>query len=407
MASPMVLSAGKRSALSGWLDVRRISKPRLSLLILVATSLVIALVLLIWLLLWISRTRAGIEGWWIAQRGLTAPSVGYQGEDLRRLVRPGSKAPSDVSDRAFAQALRARLAGAGRRPVVVYLSAVGVADDQGAFLLRPEPGSLQAFAPSGAREGLITPERLVEVFAQSSSSKKLLILDAAQVGSDRDLGVYANAFVHRVQACLAAKPSSGLVILSSCAPGQTSWSSEADRGSVFGHYVARGMAGAATGWDPGAQGLTVRGLGRYVRYHVERWARANRQAEQTPVLLGDPSVNFPLRLATASRTPPAPVDDKESERLLARLHEGWTRRDALEARNPHRHSPLLWRRYLATLLRAERRIRAGEHGEAAELLDPLPSPGKGIVDAAGGLPFGPHPSPAPLGPRPKSHPPAS
>src|SRR4051812_9490029 len=177
MASPMVLSGGRRSGLSAWLDLRRVTKPRLSLLILVATSLVIALVLLIWLLLWISRTRAGIEGWWIAQRGLTAPSVGYQGEDLRRLVRPGGKVPADVSDQAFVQALRARVAGAGRRPLVVYLSAVGVADDQGAFLLRPEPGSLQAFAPAGAREGLITPERLVELFAQSSSSKKLLILD--------------------------------------------------------------------------------------------------------------------------------------------------------------------------------------------------------------------------------------
>src|SRR3954469_3399367 len=127
MASPMVLSAGKRSGLSGWLDARRISKPRLSLLILVATSLVIALVLLIWLLLWISRTRAGIEGWWIAQRGLPAPSVGYQGEDLRRRGRAGGTGPAAGSDRAFALALQARLAGAGRRPVVVYLSAVGVA----------------------------------------------------------------------------------------------------------------------------------------------------------------------------------------------------------------------------------------------------------------------------------------
>src|SRR3954465_7292808 len=140
MASPMVLSAGKRSGLSGWLDARRISKPRLSLLILVATSMVIALVLLVWLLLWISRTRVGIEGWWIAQRGLTAPSVGYQGEDIRRLVRPGGKVPADVSDRAFAQALRARLAGAGRRPVVLYLSAVGGADDQGGFPPPPPPG---------------------------------------------------------------------------------------------------------------------------------------------------------------------------------------------------------------------------------------------------------------------------
>ena len=48
------------------------------------------------------------------------------------MMRAG-KHPRDVTDRTLEQQLRSRLVRAGRRPVVVYLSAAGVADDQGAF----------------------------------------------------------------------------------------------------------------------------------------------------------------------------------------------------------------------------------------------------------------------------------
>jgi hypothetical protein len=389
MASPLLLSGKKRTGLAGIVDFQRVSKPQLSLLILVATAFVVALVLLVWLLLWITRTTIGVEGWWIAQRGLTAPALGFQADDVRRVVGSRVRAPADVADRSFEQALRARLSRAGRRPVVVFLSAAGVADDQGAFLLRPEGGSLNAFGTETARVGLVTPDRLLEAFAASPSGKKLLILDASQVGSDRNLGVFANAFVAHLKKRLEANPVRGLLVLSAAAPGQVSWASEADRGSVFAHYVAQGLSGAASGWDPEARGLTARGLERYVRHHVSRWASAHRQAEQTPLLLGDPKLNFPLPHTNPARATATARDPKEAEKLLARLDEAWTRRDALQARQPYRHTPLQWRRYLETLLRAERLYRFGEFGEAEEYLGQLPTLEKSIADAAGGLPFSP------------------
>ena len=66
----------------------------------------------------------------------------------------------------------------------------------------------------------------------------------------------------------------------------------------------------------------------------------NRQAEQTPVLWGDPSLNFSLRVSTASRAPTPLPDPKETELLLTQLKEAWTRRDALEKQKPYRHTPL-------------------------------------------------------------------
>ncbi|MEA2631070.1 MAG: hypothetical protein QOE66_1289, partial [Chloroflexota bacterium] len=248
--------------------VRRMPKPLLSWFILVATAFVIAVVLLVWLLLWIARPRGGIEGWWIAQRGLALPVIGHQGDDLRRVSSGGSAAASkDVTYRALEQALRGRLARAGSRPVVVYLSAAGVADDQGAFLLRPEPGSLAAYSVAGARQSLFRVESLVDLFGEYPSQKKLLILDAGQVGSDRDLGIFANGFLQALKAYLETKKTKGLAILCACAPGQVSMTSELDRRSVFGYFVEQGMSGRASGWDPsGRPGLTVRALSSYVRH---------------------------------------------------------------------------------------------------------------------------------------------
>src|SRR5262249_25281086 len=155
---------------------------------------------------------------------------------------------------------------------------------------------------------------------------------------------------------LEANPVQGLAVLSSCAPGQTSWISEADGNSVFGYYVAEGLSGAAQGWDPSVRGLTVHGLARYVRDRVAHWVAANRQAVQTPVLLGDPALNFTLPRGAHPRVLIAPRDPKATEGLWARLDEAWARRAALQARHPYRHSPLHWRRYLETLLAAEKRL---------------------------------------------------
>src|SRR5262249_46637618 len=149
---------------------------------------------------------------------------------------------------------------------------------------------------------------------------------------------------------------------------QVNWTSEADRRTVFGHFVARGLSGEATGWDPSSRGLSARGLAEYVRHHVSRWVGENRRAQQIPVLLSaDDNVNFPLRPSVPPSALRAARSDPEvAEDMQKRLAEGWTRRDELETRRPFRHAPMLWRRYQETLLRAERLIRAGQDVEAGE-----------------------------------------
>src|SRR5262249_20176503 len=114
--------------------------------------------------------------------------------------------------------------------------------------------------------------------------KKLLILDVGQIGTDRDLGVFANDFTHRLKHQLDKGPEESFTVLCSCAPGQFSWSSDADRRSVFAHFVADGMSRARD-----VQELVVD-----VKKRVYKWVKTHRNAIQTPISWGSPASNFLL-----------------------------------------------------------------------------------------------------------------
>jgi hypothetical protein len=217
----------------------------------------------------------------------------------------------------------------------------------------------------------------------------LLILDAGQIGTDRNLGIFGNGFGHRLAAFMREKKPKGLWILCSCAPGQVSWTSEADGRTVFGHFVARGLSGEAAGWDPSSRGLSARGLAEYVRHQVARWVDQNRRAQQTPLLLSaDDAVNFPLRPSVPPSALRAARSDPElAKEMEKRLAEGWARRDELETRRPFRHAPIVWRRYLETLLRAERLSRAGQDAEAGTALGELAGLERRLAERVGGIPF--------------------
>lgn len=379
MTSAMAVPRRGGSRFAGLLHLRRASRPTLSWVILTATALIIATVLLVWLLLWLNRPRSAIKGWWLPVRGLTLPVIGHQSADLDRIVK-ATGGTDQITYQSIAPVLRQELSRSQTRPAVLYLSAPGVADDRGAYLLRPESGAL---APTRAGSDALSVETLVELLAAAPSRPRLLILDAGQVGSNRNLGVYANAFLHRLKSALEAKPVKGLVILSSCAPGQVSWASEADGASVFGFYVAKGLSGSAAGWDSSGRGVTVRGLYNYVRERVKTWVALNRQAEQTPEWLGDPDLNFalPRTKLTEGGTP-----SEAAEEASTHLNEGWSRRDALQKRLPFRHTPLAWRQYLGMLLHAERLVRAGDYAEAETVLASLDGFEKRIASADTGTP---------------------
>ena len=212
---------------------------------------------------------------------------------------------------------------------------------------------------------------VLDEFRKRPWQKKLLILDIGQISTDRDLGVFANDFSNRLKQELDKRAPENFTVLCSCAPGQTSWSSDADRRSVFAHYVADGMGRARD----------VQELVAYVKKRVYQWVKTHRGATQTPISWGSPASSFLL--------PKPPVESgifsiwgvgrqEAADSPVARrwmLHNLWTRlaacyqsRDGFADQRPYRYAPLAWREYQETLLRAERLYRAGLFPECADVM---------------------------------------
>ncbi len=254
--------------------------------------------------------------------------------------------------------------------VVLYLAAHGAADEVGPYLL---PQDADPRDPTRSRVRL--PEILKQLGTLPAGTKKLLILDATQVAASWPLGVFHNDFAHKLQ---DLKPLieefPGLIVLSASAEDQRSWVSEEWRQSIFGHHVLEGLRGAA---DEGTRRVNALGLAEYVQKKVKLWARHNRSALQTPVLLGgdDRARGIELIGVEDRYRPPDAMLVGRFEAPLE-LEKAWAECAALGRATPPPfvYTPHLWRQYLETLLRCEQLVRADDRTTAERLLAEAAAP---------------------------------
>ncbi len=364
---------------------KRLSRPRLAAMILESTATTVSIVLLLWLLLWfIHKTvpRGSVSAYYALADGVPPEEVPYQEADVRRLRGASATDPVQPSSAGeWADAVLAR-AREGGSTLVAYIS-----------------------APTLARETTTASEpldRLLRNLIREARRDVVLAIDLAQVDSDREVGIFGNAptarLADQIRTALKelGKPLSSLLVLTSAAPGQRSWSAEGLGESIFAHYLRLGLEGAARGWDATEpESITAEGLHRYVLQHVRQWARLRRDSEQTPEWLpilpdGEPPRTVYLRpIRTADpptpaspivETPPPATQTKEKPAALAKSEKGdeppaspppdpfatlwnelfseWKKHDELRAAAPYRDVPDAWRSYQAALLRAERGLRA-------------------------------------------------
>ena len=118
MPPTLAAPARSRSPLERFFRVRRLTKPERSALILAGSALAVGLVMLAWLLLWITRAKGEFDALWVAQRGLATPFIAHQAEDVLGIARSPRR---ETAFPALEDSLRARLTSSGRRPVVLYL----------------------------------------------------------------------------------------------------------------------------------------------------------------------------------------------------------------------------------------------------------------------------------------------
>ena len=401
-------SSALRGWLQGWAGASGLSRPELACGILQATAVTVCLVLAIWMLLLISKPGRGLEAWSVAQ-GVEAsmPWVGSPKLDAAALAgRTGGRA-EEVEPGGFLARFERLLETARGQSVVVFVSAAGVGDlgIDGGYLPTQRAGRIAGKLQEVLPNSEILARDLIKRCQNYPNLRKLLIWDAGQIGSDRNLGVFGNSFIASLDRALKSEqektgPGSlrraNLAVLVSSAPGQTSWWSDHDARSVFAWFVDRGLQGEADTSRLTAPGVTVQKLAAYVRTQVQRWVKEHRGAEQTPLLLSDQpaaAIDFrlprlpkpqPPAIASGSKSPaPAgtsPAGD-DTTRILTRLEKAWDSFEELDRRGLLHRAPAEWLRYEEQLQRAERFFRGGDLFLADELLDRLPTAGQ-VADPA-------------------------
>jgi hypothetical protein len=236
---------------------------------------------------------------------------------------------------------------------VLYFAAHVGADATGPYLWEAANGA--------ARKLYLTA--VFDRLAELKGKHKLLVIDISETPPNWAFGGAFNDFVQAVKD-LDAKIEGveDLCVMLSADAGQTAWIADEWQKSAFGHHFTEGLRGAAG--QPGGP-VTAADLYAHVKAEVQKWAVANREANQEPVLLPKGSGEARAKqmdLATLPRTaytaPPKPTAVVTTPK---ELQTEWARVADLAARSPAPDTtdPLKWREYLDCLLRWERLLRVG------------------------------------------------
>jgi hypothetical protein len=209
-----------------------------------------------------------------------------------------------------------------------------------------EPGSKKGRQPLGP---------ILEELAKSPAKHKFVLIDLFWPSDDPYLADLAHDLPGRVIVELEAVPDANRLALLSCQTGQVPLISPDLGRSVFGHYVDDGLRGWADFDDAPLDSrgqVTARNLAHFVQARVDRWALANRQTRQTPILVGD-GPDFPLVALAKGQ----PLEHRAPAAAMAYpgwLLSGWKVREQWQREDRPRNAAWLARQLDTVLLQAER-----------------------------------------------------
>ena len=325
---------------------------------------------------------------------LAVPPIAHAREDLDDFVEtstvPQGLILQDLQTSDAMATLGLRLQGIVRRSrdtLILYIVAQGASDDGHAYLLCSD-------YMRGPRPGRVLVSDLLRQVQQCPAGLKLLLLDAEHLPADPRLGMVVNEFSRLVEAEVRAIDDPRLWVLLANQPLEVSRVSHALGRSVFGHFVAAGLRGAADG--NGNRVVELDELYQYVRAQVAEAAlrESGGHETQTPVLLqggvgraAPPAglallpVRKPFR-SKAGAAPPAPQEATSPPATTAPpveklLQAAWALRDRIDSRKgaepwtPADWAPHLWSEYQQLLLGYELQSRAGAAYRAGDLVERL------------------------------------
>jgi len=222
-----------------------------------------------------------------------------------RLVAAGFPAANVVvlSDRAEAGALRpfkanvqeqlrAMLGAAGPDDLVVFAFSGHGLEWQGASYLCPIEARLD-----DPRATLLSLEELYQGLSAAKARQKVMLIDACrgdpQPGGQKAL-VRATDSLAAFARSLSAAPQ-GLIVVSSCTPGQVSIEDDALGHGVFMYFVLRGLEGEADrDGGNGDNRISLFELFRYANAKTKAHVARTRDLVQTPVLRAEITQDYDL-----------------------------------------------------------------------------------------------------------------
>jgi hypothetical protein len=241
--------------------------------------------------------------------------------------------------------------------LVLYFAAHAGADaEKGAYLWQPPKGGAISKA-----DKLYVADILQRLAELPKSQPKLLVFDVSQTPSNWAFGGAYSDFIRSVKGMDTQIEGVGeLAVLLSADEDQVSWIADERRMSAFGFYFTEGVRGGVG--TPGGS-VTAAALHGYLKTEVQKWAVANRGANQEPVLLPKASGTQraeKLKLTTLPATPtPATASPEPAAPTPPALLNEWKRVGALakQVPSPDTTDPLKWREYLEWLMRWDRLVR--------------------------------------------------
>ncbi|MCE9532835.1 MAG: caspase family protein, partial [Planctomycetes bacterium] len=284
-----------------------------------------------------------------------------QGKDRPRIIGDGVSTSRD--------AWKAQTAKINEKSVILYFAAHGAADRDGPYLwMTPNDATSVADLQKLPVKEIL--QRLAELPAEKN---KLVIFDATQIAANWAQGFLHNDFARALKTLDAEiEKIPNLVVICASDDDQRSWTSEEWRQTIFGHFVNQGVRGAVGKDHPR---ITAAVLFDYLKREVGNWARANRDAEQSPILLPTQSGKArseALEIVSidpgAYQAPAVSTAPGNSFSVPADLKTAWETADKLSRGTPppETAAPQVWRTYLDTLMRWEHFARAGAGTEAIQ-----------------------------------------
>ncbi len=251
---------------------------------------------------------------------------------------------------------------------IIYVGMHGVVNEKNEACLLP---SLEGASLLNSDNWLPVSDLLDALFPEnekeSRPKKTLLLLDCNRIDANWNMGVLYNDFAERLKAAVEKKwkDYGGLVVINSTSPGQIGWAAPELKGSVFGYYLWKGLAGRANNDD---NRVSLSELQKYLRENVNDWALTHRGVEQTPMLLENlqkGGKDFSLVYAPFSAAPKDPIGGEEADKQAWKeIGELWKTHARLYDKRAWRYDPLDWAHYQRGLLRLEQLAQAGEAYQA-------------------------------------------